>query len=61
MKITIHSEGYRIVARDEKGTLLATRRTACNPTALRQLMSDAESLGEIDWGNSPVARPEKST
>ena len=51
MKITIHAEGYRLVARDEKGTdAVATRRTNCNPVALRQLICDVESLGKIDWG-----------
>jgi hypothetical protein len=58
MTLTIHTQGYDIVARDESGTVVARRKTYCNPAALAQLIYDAERLGEIDWENSEVAKPE---
>lgn len=57
MKITIDKIRNRLVARDEVGTVLAERKTNCNPAALAQIIYDAEKLGEIDWPESQVAPP----
>ena len=60
MKITIDSNAHGdIVARDESGNVVATRKTYCNPAALAQVILDAERLGEIDWDNSQVAKPDE--
>lgn len=54
MKLTIdHNSHGDIVARDESGKILATRKRNCNPAALRQIILDVEMLGaEIDWPNA---------
>jgi hypothetical protein len=59
MKITIDTIGHKLVARDEVGTVLASRSDYCNPAALAQIICDAEMFGEIDWQASQVAAPEK--
>ena len=58
MKLTIDQQGYKIIARDETGKIVASRSRSNNPAALAQIIYDAETLGEIDWSNSPVAKPE---
>lgn len=61
MKLTIDKNGYNLVARDEQGNVHATRKTNCNPAALRQIILDVEMLGaEIDWDNSQVAKPDEN-
>lgn len=57
MKITIDKIRNRLVARDEAGNILAERKTYCNPSALSQIVLDAERIGEIDWESSQVSRP----
>jgi len=57
MKITIDKIRNRLVARDESGNILAERKTNCNPSALSQIVLDAETFGEIDWESSHVAPP----
>jgi len=58
MKLTIDKNRHEIVARDEDGNVKARASRTCNPAALAQLVSEAESLGTIDWENSQVAKPE---
>jgi hypothetical protein len=60
MKLTIDTDCIGdLIARDEQGRVLARRRRNCNPAAFHQIISDAECLGEIDWDNSRVAKPEE--
>lgn len=57
MKLTIDKRGYNLFARNEAGKIVATQKTSCNPSALRQIIMAAEMIGEIDWENSQVAQP----
>jgi hypothetical protein len=55
---TIKTRGYNIQLIDPDGFSVASRKTNCNPAALRQLLGDAEELDyKIDWNNSEVAKP----
>lgn len=60
MKITIDQIGLKIIARDESGKILESVSRYCNPAALAQIILAAETLGEIDWESSRVARPEEA-
>lgn len=57
-RITLHGYGNMIVARDTKGSPVASRSTSYNPAALHQLILDIVTIGaRIDWKNSTVAKP----
>lgn len=48
-----------ILALNADGECIASRRTYCNPAALRQLICDVESRGwTIDWDESVIANPD---
>lgn len=59
MKYTIATHNYDVIARDDEGNVVARKGTNCNPAALAQLICDVERIpgAEIDWDNSPVAKP----
>lgn len=61
-KCTIEHTGTSIVAFDDGGLVIASRKRNCNPAALAQLICAVECDGYvIDWQNSGVAKPEPLT
>lgn len=45
--------------RDEDGNTVKEIKTTCNPAAIYQAISHAETLGEIDWKASQMENPNK--
>lgn len=59
MKLTVdHDSHGKIVVRDESGDVKVRVSRYCNPAALAQAVAQAEAIGEIDWENSQVAKPD---